>query len=344
LQSFASKAHFLEMESFSIVVNNRNYGCFLRDAIDSALSQTYERCEVIVVDDGSTDDSCQIVESYGGRVKAIYKPSGGQASALNAGFRASTGEIVVFLDSDDALAASAVAALRSGWRRDIARIQFPLEVIDAAGKPLGRYVGGAAAIPKPALGPFGVGSPTSGNAFARHALEKVMPIPEDDWKICADAVLTAASALFGEVVSLNRPLGKYRVHGKNRIAGAHEGLAEVRRAIESDVNLHRFLRQLAPDQIGSFEQWLSRYPQHWVGRISSLRESPADHPWDDDLFELMGKAVSATWRQPYWNPRRKLAYSAWVVGYSISPKRIAQTLKRIEGLGREGLPGFLLGR
>jgi hypothetical protein len=331
------------MTTVSIVINNYNYGRFLSQAIDSAMEQTDPPTEVIVVDDGSTDNSHEILDHYRDLVVVIHKSNGGQASALNAGMVASTGEIVVFLDSDDALFPSAVATLRSGWRRDIARIQFPLEVIDAAGKPLGSYVGGAA-IPKPTLGPFGVGSPTSGNAFARHALEKVMPIPEDDWKICADVVLTAASSLFGEVVPLSEPLGKYRVHGKNRIAGTSGSVAEVRRAIESDVNLHKFLRQLAPDQIGAFEQWLGKYPQHWVSRISSLRESPADHPWDDDLFELMGRAVSATWRQPYWNLRRKLAYSAWVVGYSISPERIAQTLRRIEGRGREGLPGFLLGR
>jgi len=332
------------MTTVSIVINNYNYGRFLSQAIDSAIGQTDQPTEVIVVDDGSTDNSHEILEDYRDRVVVIRKPNGGQASALNAGFRASTGEMVVFLDSDDALFPSAVGTMKSLWRDDIARIQFPLEVIDAAGQPLGRYVGGAAAIPKPTLGPFGVGSPTSGNAFSRRILESVMPIPESDWKICADAVLTAASSLFGEVVSLNRPLGKYRVHGKNRIAGGPESVAEVRRAIQSDVNLHRFLRRLAPDQIGTFEQWLSRYPQHWVGRISSLRESPRDHPWDDERFELMSRAVAATWRQPYWNVRRKLAYSAWVVGYGISPKRIAQTLRRIEGRGREGLPGFLLGR
>lgn len=332
------------MSVLSIIINNYNYARFLPQAIDSALGQTRrDAVEVIVVDDGSTDNSRAILESYGPTVRRIFKKNGGQASALNAGFAKSSGALVLFLDADDALSPEAADTLLSAWHDGVVRIQFPLDVIDALGNPVGRQVGGST-VPSATLGPFGVDSPTSGNAFSKAVLQGIMPIPESDWQICADGFLTAASSLFGEVVSLSRPLGRYRVHGKNMIAGAPEDVAQIRRAIVCDFNLHRSLRALAPDQIGSLEKWLSRYPQHWVSRISSLRESPANHPWDDRLFELTRRAVSATWRQPYWNLRRKLVYSVWVVGYSISPKRIAQALKRIEGRGRKGLPGLLLGR
>src|SRR4051812_487104 len=82
----------------SVVVNNHDYGRFLAEAIDSALGQTYLHTEVIVVDDGSTDDSREIIAGYGSRVTAVLKENGGQASAFNAAFRELRGEVVLFLD------------------------------------------------------------------------------------------------------------------------------------------------------------------------------------------------------------------------------------------------------
>lgn len=85
----------------SIIINNYNYGSFLREAIDSALNQTYSPTEVIVVDDGSTDISREIISSYGNRIISVLKNNGGQASSLNQGFEVSQGKIIFFLDSDD---------------------------------------------------------------------------------------------------------------------------------------------------------------------------------------------------------------------------------------------------
>src|SRR5271154_6940087 len=87
----------------SIVITNYNYGRYLRAAIDSALAQTYPRVEVIVVDDGSSDSSPQTIASYGTRIVPIIKTNGGHGSALNAGFVASRGTLVMFLDADDEL-------------------------------------------------------------------------------------------------------------------------------------------------------------------------------------------------------------------------------------------------
>ncbi len=327
----------------SIIIDNYNYARFLRDAIDSALSQTYENCEVVVVDDGSTDNSREVLESYDRRVKAVYKCNGGQGSALNAGFEASGGDLIIFLDADDILLPCAVETVLTELRDGVARIQYFLEVINGAGEASGKYVRGSR-VPTARLGPFGADSPMSANAFPRRILERIMPIPEKEWAIAADAFLTVLSSVLGEVVYLEKALGKYRIHGHHHGAGGNPGLVEIRQGILRDLNLHAFLHELTHGETGSLEEWLSRYPPHWVGRITSLRESPADHPWDDKLFPLMHRAVSAIWRQPYWNLRRRLAYSVWVIGYSLSPKRVAPALRRLERRGSEGLAGLFLGR
>src|SRR2546426_12498105 len=95
-------------ELATIIVNNYNYGRFLPEAIDSALNQTYRNTEVIVVDDGSTDNSRRIIATYNDSIEAILKPNGGQISALNAGVHASRGYVIIFLDADDTLFPEAV--------------------------------------------------------------------------------------------------------------------------------------------------------------------------------------------------------------------------------------------
>src|SRR5579863_1287385 len=91
----------MDRVTVSIIINNYNYGRFLREAIDSALCQDYPNTEVVVVDDGSDDYSRDIILSYGDRVRPVLKENGGQASALNAGAAVSQGDVICFLDSDD---------------------------------------------------------------------------------------------------------------------------------------------------------------------------------------------------------------------------------------------------
>ena len=88
----------------SILVSNYNYGRYIGDSIQSALDQTYPNIELIICDDGSTDDSVSVIEPYlqkDPRVRLIRKENGGQASGFNAAFAASRGEIIALLDSDD---------------------------------------------------------------------------------------------------------------------------------------------------------------------------------------------------------------------------------------------------
>ena len=203
----------------SIIIDNFNYARFLRAAIDSALAQTYEPVEVVVVDDGSTDNSRDVISSYGNRVSAVFKPNGGHASAFNVGFRASRGSIVMFLDADDALLPNAVEEVVRAWHPRTAKAQFILAHVDADGRALGATVPYSPAmmldgdIRASILDAGGyVGVPTSGNAFARKVLDSIMPLSEPQWRQAADTSLEIIAPFMGDVVSLRKTLGCYRIH------------------------------------------------------------------------------------------------------------------------------------
>jgi GT2 family glycosyltransferase len=87
--------------SFSVVIPAYQAASTVRDAVASALAQTYPAHEVTVVDDGSTDDLAGALSAFAGRIKLIRKENGGAASARNVGVAAATGEFVAFLDADD---------------------------------------------------------------------------------------------------------------------------------------------------------------------------------------------------------------------------------------------------
>jgi len=206
----------------SIVISNYNYERYVAAAIESALAQTHRNCEIIVVDDGSTDNSRATIARYGDdpRVRIILQDNGGQAAAMNVGFAASTGDIVIFLDSDDRLKAGAVETVLAHWRPGLSHCQFPLEVIDADDKSLGLHpfsqqIEAGDMFWKLLVGGYYRFMPTSGNAFARDALVWIMPIPADEWRLCADTYIVTMSTAHGHVHSIAEPLGFYRIHNSN---------------------------------------------------------------------------------------------------------------------------------
>jgi glycosyltransferase involved in cell wall biosynthesis len=225
-------AEFSTKESplVSVIITNYNYGRFLPEAMDGVLNQTFRDYELIIVDDGSTDDSREIIEGYARKdpekIVPLLKENGGQASAFNAGFERSRGEIISFLDSDDywipGRLAKVVEVFKTG-RYSV--VQHNLEITDEHSRPSGRLVGEA--IQK--RNGFFTGDakrllldychldlfvPTSGVCFRRSALEKIFPVPEK-WQICADLYITRIALFYGFLYSLKESLGYYRIHGKN---------------------------------------------------------------------------------------------------------------------------------
>lgn len=206
----------------SIIINNYNYGRYVGKAIESALGQSYPDCEVVVVDDGSSDDSVAVIESYGARIISVLKQNGGQASAMNRGFEKSTGEVILFLDADDYLEANTVERVLAAYRPGVSHLYYGLDMKTPTGDSLGAF---QLELEQLDQGPdawktvLERGSvnfpPTSANAFARAALEQCMPIPEPEYRIRADVYLLHSAVFQGEVVAIEEPLGNYLVHGNN---------------------------------------------------------------------------------------------------------------------------------
>ena len=171
------------MTAASIVITNHDHGRFVAQAIDSALAQTHAAVEVVVVDDGSTDDSRRIIEGYHDAVRVLFREHGGQARAMLDGFRRSRGEVVLFLDGDDILYPDAVSRISSRFGPRIAKVQGRLDLIDDRGHGLGRQTPPLAMasgdlLPVVLRHGWYPAPPTSGNAFARATLEALLPVPE----------------------------------------------------------------------------------------------------------------------------------------------------------------------
>jgi hypothetical protein len=207
----------------SIVISSYNYGRFLPDAIDSALGQTYAHTEVIVVDDSSTDHSREVITSYGERVQPVWKDNGGQASALNTGYRASRGEVVFFVDSDDLLLPTAVEkALPLFADPRVAKVHWSIWTVDDKGQRTGDAI--MPVLPEGDLreavirdGPYGYLWPdTTGNAWARRFLESVLPMPEEEFRTCPDLYLCGLAPLFGIIGRIPEPQGCWRSHSQNQ--------------------------------------------------------------------------------------------------------------------------------
>jgi glycosyltransferase involved in cell wall biosynthesis len=130
-----------ELPLVSVVTPSLNQGRFLRRALDSVLSQDYARIEHIVVDGGSSDQSLSILRSYGERVFWLSEPDRGQAHAINKGLLLARGDILAFLNSDDALAPGAVGRVVNHFRDNPACevVYGQAYIVDEADHILGRY-------------------------------------------------------------------------------------------------------------------------------------------------------------------------------------------------------------
>ncbi len=204
----------------SVVITCFNYARYVGGAIESAISQVYpDKKEVIVVNDGSTDDSLAVIKRYADRVTVIDQVNQGSVAAYNSGFAASSGDVVIFLDADDRLLPGALAEVGAVWRPGCAKVQYDLAIIDAQGSDLGRrfcnfdhsYDEKRVRLSFQRTGTYRW-PVTAGNAYARWFAETFFPLHIEHGP---DGTLNTVAPVYGDVITIPRVLGQYRIHGAN---------------------------------------------------------------------------------------------------------------------------------
>lgn len=225
----------------SILIPNYNYGAFVERCVDSALAQTWRDIEVIVYDDGSTDNSVARLQAYAGQIELVLAKNHGhghannQVNAINQAYARARGDIICLLDSDDEFERGKVEHVVSIFQAhpDVMAVEHAGVHVDAAGNVQGvrRRVAPLAQVEgrvdrAQMLGisqrqgfPF-AGLPTSFLSFRRSYLERVMPMAEDAFDACfVDGRLSSMVQLHGAYYVSAEPLTRYRVHGNNNFHG-----------------------------------------------------------------------------------------------------------------------------
>ena len=234
------------------LIDTYNHEAFIEKAITSVLQQDFpaSETEILVVDDGSSDRTVEIVEQFAPRVRLLRKRNGGQASAFNAGIPEAQGEIIAFLDGDDWWAPNKVSAVarlfaaepavglvghgltqvspdnaqRTETPRDVCRYRIR-SVAEAKRFRMQR-------------GFFG----TSRMAYRREILREIGPVPES-LRFEADEYLFTLAALLTDVMILNRSLTFYRLHDRNLFqltAGNVDGVQRKQRVLATLVGVLEF--------------------------------------------------------------------------------------------------------
>lgn len=213
--------------SVSVVIPAYNYGRFVGAAIDSVLAQRYPRArvEVIVVDDGSTDDTSDVLARYGGRIRAVHQANGGVARATEHGLRLATGELWTILGADDYWPRDRLDVLVRAMARypHAGLVYGDMSIVKDGGQVLARSFRAAAGIRARSGHVFGdllVSNFISGGALMMRAehRDSVLPFPatvgqEDWWLACGVARVAPVQAI-------DRVVSFYRLHGANTNLGS----------------------------------------------------------------------------------------------------------------------------
>jgi glycosyltransferase involved in cell wall biosynthesis len=298
----------------SILVSNYNYARYIGESLQSALDQTYRNFELVVCDDGSTDDSVQVIEEFehkDSRVRFLRKANGGQASGFNAAFAASRGEIITLLDSDDLflphkverVVADFQAHPDSGFsvhrvirmsadrrRQGVWPMSSPL--------PSGWY--GERLMQDGGILPYM--PPTSGLSLHRDVAERIFPLPLADPLVrCPDQLITRLAPLLTNVTREDEALSEYRLHGGNNYGPDRVTADSFKRELEFCEALWKaqqsFLATVDPILAGEFQPLSAApyivYTSYLHARLS--RDPEVRRHYDRYMQMLTGPGARFVW-------------------------------------------------
>ena len=259
---------------FTVLIDTYNYAQYIEDAVRSVLTQDFppELREILVIDDGSTDDTEARLAKFGDAIRYFKKPNGGQASAFNFGLQRARGEYVALLDADDVWLPQKLQKIHEAFQNhpDAGMAYHRLY----QWTDIGTSTGGREQLST--LGHFAAVSgrvtdtrlsllcypmmQTSCLVFRRAAMRDLLPVPEV-LRTQADAFLTALIIFICPVVAVDEFLAKYRVHGANRFHSANDKPSAAH--LQNRIALRKAL-------LGEIREWLSQH--RWDPNSGNLRD------------------------------------------------------------------------
>lgn len=216
------------------LINTYNNGRFIEEAIESVLSQDYpaDRMEIIVVDDGSTDDTPERLKKYENRIRYFRTANGDQCSAVTFGVSQANGELIALLDGDDLWMPNKLSLVAAEFAKDPRVVMVYHRYLywdcrdnstwDAA---YVTHVSGDILADRRKLLTYST-APTSSLAFRRAAFGPLTRVPLNR-AYTYDLFLSSAALFLGPISSIPEPLTKQRIHGRNRFVCGKEGPDEA---------------------------------------------------------------------------------------------------------------------
>jgi glycosyltransferase involved in cell wall biosynthesis len=337
----------------SIVVVNYNNERFLAAAIDSAVSQDHPPCEVIVVDDCSTDNSRAVIARYGDRIRSVLRDTnGGQTAALNSAWPLTRYPILIFLDSDDLLFPHAAATVARRWTAATVKMQYPLVTIDKDGRETGhvapKYAPNldTATIRMELLRTGGSpNSPASGNAYARSLLEFVtrdggfgLENLREHWM---DAILECNAPFYGEVMTLYEPLACFRVHDSNDSLRQTIGSMRFAHAFRHSSFKFEYLAQRCRAWGIPFDPAAARNRSLWLleCRLAADKLASAKDATAEPLCHTLFRALSACINAPLPVSNR-VTRAAWFLVVAVTPRALAEQVIALRFIVTQRPPWF----
>ena len=331
----------------SVIIANYNYRDFVGAAIESALAVDWPDKEVIVVDDASTDDSRTIIEGFGGRVTAYFRPKSHQLGAHMFGFEQSTGDVIIFLDADDLLEPEVMREVAKVWRPGVSKVQYRMNLIDATGTQLG------SAIPQfpPKDDPEKLRRsflrtmayttpPGSGNAYSRGFVRSVFAfgptIPQ------SDAVLLTLAPILGDVLTIRKPLARLRIHDASWGSMMSSlNAAKLRQLLHQDTErAHLFASVSRQLRLPVSRDPLKHSFHHLQYRLASYLVEPSAHPFPEDTkASLVFRLMSSVAKSSQMRLRDRAILLAWTIACALTPRHYRRNLilRRFSAVSRPAI-------
>jgi glycosyltransferase involved in cell wall biosynthesis len=308
------------------LIDTYNQGRFIEEAIESVLAQDYprERMEILVVDDGSTDDTTERVKRFGARIRYIRKANGGQASALNLGFSESRGEIIALLDGDDTWHAHKLTAITRTLETNPNAVlaYHPMAFFNATTRQTltnNTFFPVSGRILSSMESALRYGSVSTSNmALQRKVVERLSPIPEG-MRIYADSYLAYLAVFLGPVVAVNEPLTRYRIHGDNLASctsAPPDALLRRSRSFRESIDaIRRWLEQNGFDaKEANAAAFLRR--QELVAQMLEFTATPPGRMEFSRYLTAFNRLYAPLWKTRYRMFRAVMPTLAMVTGYS----------------------------